>query len=103
MNTGTIKRLKLAAPSIEKFRHLESEEQAWVKPLLSKTTQTALLILDSIEQTSLTYEEIADACELHVNSVKQILSALAEGGCSIDMNDRMAFARTGRPRKLARR
>ena len=34
MNTNTIKRLKDAAPSIEKLRHLQPEEQAWLEPLL---------------------------------------------------------------------
>lgn len=103
MNTNTIKRLKDAAPSIEKLRHLHPEEQAWLAPMLTRTTKTALLILDAISQSPLTYEEIADTCELHINSVKQILWALNEGGCAIDMDERVAFARTGRPRKLARR
>lgn len=103
MNTDTIKRLKDAAPSIEKLRHLHPEEQAWLEPLLNPTTKTALLILDTISNSPLTYEEIADACELHINSVRQILGALNEGGCAIDMDERVAFARTGRPRKLARR
>lgn len=103
MNTDTINRLKNAAPSIEKLRHLQPEEQDWIYPLLNKTIKTALFILDTISGSPLTYEEIADACELHINSVKQILSALSEGGCAIDMTDQVAFARTGRPRKLARR
>lgn len=65
--------------------------------------RTALNILDAISNNALIYEEIADICELHINSVKQILSALNEGGCLIDMREKTAFAPTGRPRNLARR
>jgi predicted Rossmann fold nucleotide-binding protein DprA/Smf involved in DNA uptake len=103
MNQDTINRLKAAAPSIEKFRNLHPDEQQWLEPMFSKTMQTALAVLDAISQTALTYEEIADECELHINSVKQILSALNEGGCRINLGDRTAFAPTGRPRNLVKR
>lgn len=103
MNSNTIERLKASAPSIEKFRNLHPDEQQWLEPMLSKTMKTALAVLDAISNTALTYQEIADECELHINSVKQILSALNEGGCCIDLSDKTAFAPTGSPRNLVRK
>ena len=103
MNQNTIERLKIAAPSIEKFRNLHPDEQIWFEPMLSQTIKTALNVLDAISNTPLTYEEIANICELHPTSVKQILSALDDGGCRIDLSEKTAFAPTGRPRNLARR
>ena len=103
MNQNTIERLKAAAPNIEKFRNLHPDEQQWLEPMLSQTMRTALAVIEAISSTALTYQEIADECELHVNSVKQILSALNEGGCRIDLRDKTAFAPTGRPRNLARK
>ncbi len=103
MNQDTINRLKEMAPSIEKLRNLQPGEQEWLEPLLHSTTKTALAILNSIVNTHLTYQEIADECELHVNTVKQYLYALSDGGCLIDMTQRTAYAPTGRPRNLSRR
>ncbi len=103
MNQDTINRLKESAQSIEKFRNLHPQEQAWLEPLLHQTVKTALNILDTIANNPLTYIEIADICELHPTSVKQILNALSEGGTNIDLSEKTAFAPTGRPRNLARR
>jgi response regulator of citrate/malate metabolism len=103
MNSETTKKLVRLAPSIEKFRNLQPDEQEWLLPCLHKTAKTALNILDAITQNPLTYQEIANECELHVNTVRQILYALNEGGCRISLDERTAFAPTGRPRNLARR
>jgi response regulator of citrate/malate metabolism len=103
MNDSTVKRLVAAAPSIEKFRNLNPSEQQWLEPMLHKTAKTALNILDAIANNPLAYEEIADICELHPTTVRQILNALAQGGCRIDLSEKTAFAPTGRPRNLARR
>lgn len=103
MNQDTINRLKDAATSIDKFRNLNPSEQAWLTPLLNPTAKTALNILDTIANSPLTYQEIADICELHPTSVKQILNALDDGGCRIDLSEKTAFAPTGRPKNLARR
>lgn len=103
MNQDTILRLKDAAPSIEKFRNLNPSEQDWLIPMLTQTVKTALNILDTIVDSPLTYQEIADTCELHPTSVKQILNALDDGGCKINLSEKTAFAPTGRPRNLARR
>ena len=103
MNQNTIERLKLAASSIERFRNLHPDEQRWLEPMISQTMKTALDVLDAINNNPLTYQEIADICELHINSVKQILSALNEGGCVVNLSEKTAFAPTGRPRNLARR
>jgi response regulator of citrate/malate metabolism len=103
MNQDTIKKLKALAPTIEQFRNLQADEQEWLVAALHPTVKTALNILDSITLKSLTYEEIADICQLHHNSVRQILNALEEGGCRISLTEKTAFAPTGRPRTLARR
>lgn len=103
MNTNTTKYLKEIARFVEKFRNLHPDEQEWLEPLLRNNVKTALNILDAISNTSLSYEEIANICELHPTTVKQMLSALSEGGCTIDMSEKTAFAPTGRPRTLARR
>ncbi len=103
MNQDTINKLKSIAPSIEKFRNLHLDEQIWLEPCLHKTARTALDILDAIANNPLTYQEIADLCELHPTSVKQILNALDDGGCIINLSETTAFAPTGRPRTLARR
>ena len=103
MNESTIERLIDAAQAIEKLRNLHSSEQQWLEPILTKTTKTALNILDAIANTPLSYEEIADICELHPTTVRQILYALKDGGCNIDLSTKTAFAPTGRPRTLARR
>ena len=101
MNTDTTNRIRESARSIEKFRALDMDEQRWLEPLVTKTTKTCLNILDAIAHQPLTYEEIAQLCDLHPTTVKQILNALNEGGCSIDLRERGAFAPTGRSRNLA--
>jgi response regulator of citrate/malate metabolism len=103
MNQDTITKLKALAPSIEQFRNLQPQEQEWLLPCLHQTARTALGILDTITNQALTYEEIANICQLHPTSVKQILNALDDGGCRISLNEKTAFAPTGRPRNLARR
>lgn len=37
MNQDTLEKLKAAAPSIEKFRHLHPDEQKWLIDLISTT------------------------------------------------------------------
>lgn len=103
MNRSALDKLKRIAPSIEEFRKLPPEEQAWLEPMLTFSIKTALAILDVISQSPHTYEEIANICQLHPTSVKQILSALDDGGCRISLDEKSAFASTGRPRNLARR
>jgi transcription initiation factor IIE alpha subunit len=72
---------------------------------LSKSTQTALSVLEAIADDFLTYEEIADVCNLHPNTVKQILYALSEGGIFIDMDSKEALSpkkRGGRPSNFSK-
>ncbi len=96
MNQSTIERLKLAAPSIEKFRQLHPDEQIWIEPLMNQTTKTALDILDAIANTPLTYEEIANTCELHINSVKQINLNSPSGRRGEDRHEREKCGRAHR-------
>ena len=103
MDQTTIRRLKENAAAIERIRNLHPDEQAWLVPCLNRRILTSLNILDAIANNPLTYEQIADICELHPTSVRQILGALSEGGCSISLSEKTAFAPTGRPRTLARR
>ena len=103
LNNDTLTKLKAAALAIKKFRQLHPDEQGWALPLLHPTIKTALTILDTIANTPLTYQEIANCCQLHPTSVRQILAALDEGGVAITLTEKSAFAPVGRPRKLARR
>lgn len=102
MNQKTLDRLKELAPFIKSFRELHPREQEWLIPLLTPSVKTALAILDVIANDSLTYEEIANICELHPHSVTQILNALNEGGCDVSLSETQAFSPTGRHRVLAR-
>lgn len=103
MDAAARVRLIELAPLVEKFRSLHPSEQKWLKPLLSRNVQSALLLLESISEQKKSFEEIADETGLNPQTVTQKLNALAEGGVRVDMNDRVAFARTGRPRKLIRK
>ena len=103
MNTETTKRLTRIAPFIERFRNLHPDEQKWLEPMLKNNVRTALTILDSIAVAPMTYQSIADSLGLHPQTVCQMLNALAQVGCRINLKTSTAFAPTGRPRKLARR
>ncbi len=103
MNTDTVNRLKNVAPFVEKFRNLSPDEQEWLEPMLKNNLKTALDILDTITDSPMTYQAIATTLQLHPTTVTQMLNALAEGGCRIDLKKKTAFAPVGRPRTLARR
>jgi len=103
VNSDTINRLKQIAPFVEKFRNLHPDEQQWLEPLLKNNVRTALSILDIIANNPMTYQAIANSLELHHMTVCQMLNALAEGGCRIDLKKTTAYAPIGRPRTLARR
>jgi hypothetical protein len=103
MNEVTLAKLRDATPSIEKFRELCPEEQKWLYPLLTQSTCTALDILEAITHQHLSYEEIAAEVGIHPTSAKQILGALMDGGCSIDLREKGAFAPIGRSRNLVRK
>ena len=102
MNQDTLERLRIAAPSIEKFRRLSPEEQAWLTPLLSAAVVSALGMLDAIEHEPLTFEEIGRITGRNPQTVAKILNVLSEK-IGINLTEKSAFAPTGRPRKLARR
>ncbi len=102
MNQSTYNKIVALTPMIEQFRHLEKNEQAWLKPLMNKTVATAIRVLSMIEDKELSYEEISDELQIHINTAKQILAALEEGGASIKVSGRAAYAETGRLRVLKR-
>lgn len=103
MDEAARDRLVEMAEAIEKFRRLHPAEQEWLYPLLNRNVRTALEILAAISGNMKSFEEIADLVGLHPHTVSQKLNALVEGGVSVDMTATGAKARTGRPRKLARR
>lgn len=103
MDEAAKERLVEIAGAIEKFRQLDSQEQEWLYPLLSRNVKTTLEILDAISGKMKSFEEIALLVGLHPHTVSEKLNALAQGGVSINMTATGAVARTGRPRKLARR
>ncbi|MEA5522857.1 hypothetical protein [Limnoraphis robusta] len=53
-------------------------------------------------RTERTYEQISDDLQIHIHTVKQILSALEEGGANIKVTGKTAVAETGRYRVLKR-
>lgn len=96
-------RLIEQALAIEKFRNLHAEEQDWLFPMLNRSIQTTIDILDAIANERKTFEEIAGDLGIHPQTVSQKLNALANGGMALDLSQTAAYAPTGRPRKLARR
>lgn len=102
MNQATYNKIVALTPILEQFRNLEPSEQAWLKPLMHKTALTALKIISLIEERERTYEEISDDLEIHINTTKQILAALEEGGAAIKITGKAAVAETGRCRVLKR-
>ncbi|MBD2771216.1 hypothetical protein [Iningainema tapete] len=105
MNKLTSEKLKSGALAIEKFRALQEREQEWLYELLSvgKSALLALKILDAISACPLSFEEIADECGCNSQTVSQVLNALIEGGTTIQLDAKCAYAPSGRSRKLARR
>lgn len=101
MHTGTKYKLQSAAMSIEKFRNLSLQEQEWLFPMLSKSIQSTLKLLDVISNQRKTFEEIADLMGCNPQTVSQKINALIEAGLAIDLSATGAIAPTGRPRKLA--
>ena len=92
---------------IERFQSLRESEQTWLAELLThgKLVKTVLNVLDSIEYEAKTYQEIADECELHPNTVKQIIYALIYGGFDIYEQKTGKYicpVKGGRPRELRR-
>lgn len=105
MNKTTLTKLSNGAKVLEQFRHLADSEQEWLIEVLKvgKSALLALDILDAIASQPLTFEEIGRICECHPQTASQILNALVEGGMSLSLNDKSAYAPTGRPRKLAKK
>lgn len=85
MDEKSIERVEELAEYIDRFRQLENDEQVWIAELLKngRLVRTCLNVLVAIATESLTYQEIADICDLHVNTVKQIVYALQKGGVDI--------------------
>jgi biotin operon repressor len=73
---------------------------------LAKPLETALRVIDCLaDGNQHTYEEIAEQCDLNVETVKQIIRALETGGYPIQFTYE-AFkepGKTGRKRSLVKR
>lgn len=107
MNKDTCDRIADLAIYIQKFRELDKTEQSWIAELLKngRMVRTVLNLLDCIENQALTYQEIADDCQLHINTVKQIIYALSDGGIGISeqKTGRWISPVGGRSRKLRKK
>lgn len=95
-------RLMESADSYYEFLKLVEQEQKWLLPLLGKGAASTVKMLKLISEQPMTFEDIADQVGINSQTVTQKLNALAKGGFSLEMNDKSAFAPTGRPRKLVR-
>lgn len=107
MDKNSTDRIADLADYIQRFRELDPDEQHWIAELMKngRLVRTTLNLLDAIADDCLAYEEIADTCELHPNTVKQIIYALSNGGLDIyeqKTGKWIAPLIGGRPRKLRR-
>ena len=102
MNSETYNKIVALTPMLVQFQHLEPQERAWLEPLLNKSVQTAIAILDKISQREMTYKEVADDLNLNSQTAQQIINALSEGGANIQIKAKAAQAATGRLRVLKR-
>lgn len=95
-------RLQEFADSYYEFLKLSEEEKKWLLPLMSRESKSTIKMLEMIADSPKTFEEIAFELNCNVQTVTQKLNALAKGGFPIELTDKVAFAPTGRPRKLAK-
>jgi hypothetical protein len=104
VDTATVNRLTKLAPKIQQFIALHPSEQAWLYPLLGRAEKRAIAILECIQGSYLTYEEIGNQTDTHPNTVKQILYALSNGGINlkVDSSNKWMTPQGGRNRKLTR-
>lgn len=104
MDKITSNRLAKLAPKIQQFLELHPDEQAWLYPLLGRAERRAIAVIECIQGSYLSYEEIAEQCDIHRSTVKQILYALSEGGINfkVDSSNKWMTPQGGRNRRLTR-
>ncbi|MBD2006468.1 MULTISPECIES: hypothetical protein [Cyanophyceae] len=102
MEKATAERLTELAPKLGKFLDLHPDEQEWLLPLLGKAERRAVLILEEINNHPLTFKEIGALTDTHPTTVKQILTALSNGGLNfrVSKTGRWSTPVGGRNRKL---
>lgn len=103
MDDYSIKRLERLAPFFHDYFELDKSEREWIFPALERGIKSTILLLELIEKSSLTYEEMGQEMGLHWNTCKQKLLALQRGGFPLNASESSAVCETGRPRKLTRR
>lgn len=105
MNELTRNKLKENATRILEFQSLELGVQSLVKPLLNKTFQSTLKLLEVISEygdEGITYQELGEIVGHHPTSVSQKLNALDDGGYPLILDDesaRIESIHTGRFRR----
>jgi predicted transcriptional regulator len=106
MNQETIENLKELNKSIAYFQSLHPDEQKMLWPLLGKSVQSTIELLEAISEQPRTYAELAEITEYHPNTVSQKLNALSEF-FNIQLGSNKAYAppskEGGRMRRLARK
>ena len=104
MNQETVEKLKKLAKSIVYFQSLHPDEQEILWPLLNKSVQSSIELLNAISDQPRTYGEIAAITQLHPNTVAPKLNVLSDF-FHIKFGTNTAYApstkRGGRLRKLA--
>ncbi|MCT7957254.1 ArsR family transcriptional regulator [Laspinema palackyanum] len=106
MNQETVEKLKELAKSIAYFQSLHPDEQTKLWPLLNKSVQSTIELLEAISDQPRTYAELAAIIQLHPNTVSQKLNALSES-FYIELGTNTAYAppskKGGRMRRLAKK
>jgi len=99
MHHKTKEKLTDIAPNIIKYLDLDPHEKEWLFPLLGDAQKTAIEVIETCSDRELSYKEIARLVNIHPNTAKQIIYALAEGGVSFSFDRQSAkYFPTGRPR-----
>lgn len=103
MNKTTYK--KIASPdfieALKRFKSLQIKNQVTLSPGLSEIFKSCLAIIEAMRVGCETYEEIVKYTELSLNTVKQIIRALEEGGLKIYRAYPLASNRGSIPQKVS--
>lgn len=102
MDKVTVDKLEKLAPALSAFLDLHPDEQRWLFPLLGRAEKRAIAILESIQGSYLSYQEISNQTDTHINTVRQTLYALSNGGIDFKTtkSGKWMTPRGGRNRKL---
>lgn len=107
MNEDTVKRLRASGRLLQQFRELRVDDREFITELLhtGRSVLTAIALIEELENAAngMTYEELADAVDIHPNTAKQILLAIGDDVGIQNKQSGVSIAKTGRQRNLLRK